>query len=239
MSVDVTRPKGTCHRCESQLISPEWVCAKYRSFNWLQRCVVWNASARESGVDLFFRIAFGCAWGALVLVWAWGWHISKATSHRAEGLNSLTPYLPVLIGVALLKMHVLPESWIKEPLWPHSLALEASGLAVTVLGAGFAIWSRVTLGRNWSSVPQVKEQHELVVKGPYRIVRHPIYTGLILAVAGTGLALDKAIGLFMAVLVFASYWLKSRVEEKLMMETFPKQYPEYRRRVKALIPGIL
>jgi protein-S-isoprenylcysteine O-methyltransferase Ste14 len=75
--------------------------------------------------------------------------------------------------------------------------------------------------------------------GPYRIIRHPIYTGLILAVAGTGLALDKGIGLFMTVLVFASYWFKIRVEEKLMVETFPEEYPEYRRRVKALIPGIL
>jgi protein-S-isoprenylcysteine O-methyltransferase Ste14 len=190
-------------------------------------------------VELFFHIAFGCAWGAMVLVWAWGWRLSKPTSRTAKSLNSLTPYLPVLIGVALLRLHVLPESWIREPLWPHPLALDAAGLAVTVLGAVFAIWSRVTLGRNWSSVPQVKEQHELVVKGPYRIVRHPIYTGLILAVAGTGLALDKGVGLFMAVLVFASYWLKSRVEEKLMVETFPEQYPEYRRRVKALIPGIL
>jgi protein-S-isoprenylcysteine O-methyltransferase Ste14 len=190
-------------------------------------------------VDLFFRIAFGCAWGALVLVWAWGWRISKPTSHRAEGLNRLTPYLPVLIGVALLQVHVLPESWIKETLWTHSLALDAVGLAVTVLGAVFAIWSRVTLGRNWSSVPQVKEQHELVVKGPYRIVRHPIYTGLILAVAGTGLAQNKGIWLIMVVLIFASYWLKIRVEERLMMETFPGEYPEYRRRVKALIPGIL
>jgi protein-S-isoprenylcysteine O-methyltransferase Ste14 len=197
------------------------------------------SAARESGVDPFFCIAFGCAWGALVLVWAWGWRISKPTSHRPEGLNSMVPYLPVLIGVALLRMHVLPESWIKEPLWPHSLVLDAAGLAVTVLGAVFAIWSRVTLGRNWSSVPQVKEQHELVVQGPYRIVRHPIYTGLILAVAGTGLALDKRIWLFMVVLIFATYWLKIRVEERLMMETFPEEYPEYRRRVKALIPGIL
>jgi protein-S-isoprenylcysteine O-methyltransferase Ste14 len=179
------------------------------------------------------------AGGALVLVWAWGWRSSKATSHRPVGLNSLTPYLPVLIGVALLRLHVLPESWIKEPLLPHPMAVAAAGLAITVLGVVFAIWSRVTLGRNWSSVPQVKEQHELVVKGPYRIVRHPIYTGLILTVAGTGLALDRGIGLFMAVLVFASYWLKSRVEEKLMMETFPEEYPEYRRRVSALIPGIL
>jgi protein-S-isoprenylcysteine O-methyltransferase Ste14 len=190
-------------------------------------------------VDLFFRIAFGCVWGTLVVVWAWGWRISKPTSRRAENLNSLTPYLPVLIGVALLSLHVLPESWTKEPLWPPSLALDAAGLAITVLGAVFAIWSRVTLGRNWSSVPQVKEQHELVVNGPYRIVRHPIYTGLILAVAGTALAHDKGIGLFMVVLMVASYWLKIRVEERLMMETFPEEYPEYRRRVKALIPGIL
>lgn len=190
-------------------------------------------------MDLFFRITFCCAWGALAVVWAWGWRSSKATSHRAEGLNSLTPYLPVLIGLALLKMHLLPESWIREPLSPHSLALAAAGLAITVVGVVFAIWSRVTLGRNWSSMPQVKEQHELVVQGPYRIVRHPIYTGLILTVAGTGLALNKGIGLIMAVLIFASYWLKSRVEERLMMETFPEQYPEYRRRVKALIPGIL
>jgi len=94
-------------------------------------------------------------------------------------------------------------------------------------------------GRNWSSVPKVKEQHELVVEGPYRIVRHPIYAGLILAVAGTGLALEKGIWLFMLVLIFASYRLKIRVEERLMMETFPVEYPEYRRRVKALIPGIL
>jgi protein-S-isoprenylcysteine O-methyltransferase Ste14 len=190
-------------------------------------------------VDLFFRIAFGCAWGALVLVWAWGWRISKPTSRTAEGLNSLTPYLPILIGVALLRAHVLPESWKKEPLSPHSLALEGAGLAVTLLGAVFAIWARVTLGRNWSSVPQVKEQHELVVKGPYRIVRHPIYTGLILAAAGTALAQNRGIWLFMVVLILASYWLKIRVEERLMMETFPEEYPEYRRRVKALIPGIL
>ena len=77
------------------------------------------------------------------------------------------------------------------------------------------------------------------MKGPCRIVRHPIYTGLILAVAGTGLALDKGIWLFAVMLIFASYWLKIRVEERLMMATFPGDYPEYRRRVKALIPGIL
>jgi hypothetical protein len=71
------------------------------------------------------------------------------------------------------------------------------------------------------------------------IVRHPIYTGLILAVARTGLAQDKGIWFFMLVVIFASYWLKIRVEERLMMETFPEEYPAYRRRVKALIPGIL
>ena len=190
-------------------------------------------------MDLFFRIAFGCAWGALVLVWAVGWRIAKPTSHTAEGPGRLTPYLPVLIGLALLELHVVPASWIRDPLWPHSVAMDAAGLSITVVGAAFAIWARLTLGRNWSSLPQVKEQHELVVEGPYRIVRHPIYTGLILAVAGSGLAQGKGIWLFMVVLIFASYWLKIRVEEHLMMETFPQEYPAYRRRVKALIPGIL
>ena len=70
-------------------------------------------------MDLFFRIAFGCAWGALVLVWAGGWRISKPTSRTAVGLNSLTPYLPVLIGVALILMHVLPESWDRPPSHLH------------------------------------------------------------------------------------------------------------------------
>ena len=190
-------------------------------------------------MDLFFRIAFGCAWGALVLVWAVGWRIAKPTAHTAEGPGRLTPYLPVLIGVALMELHVIPVSWTRDALWPHTVAIEAAGLVITALGAAFAIWARWTLGRNWSSVPQVKEQHELVEKGPYRIVRHPIYTGLILAVAGSGLAAGKGIWLFMVVLIFASYWLKIRVEEHLMMETFPEEYPAYRRRVKALIPGIL
>jgi hypothetical protein len=103
----------------------------------------------------------------------------------------------------------------------------------------FEVMATKTRLKAGESLHSFFEQHELVVKGPYRIVRHPIYTGLILAVAGTGLALDKGIGFFMALLVFASYWLKMRVEEKLMMETFPEEYPEYRRRVKALIPGIL
>jgi protein-S-isoprenylcysteine O-methyltransferase Ste14 len=190
-------------------------------------------------VDLFFRTAFASAWGILVLVWAAGWLTAKPTSRKAAGMQSLTPYLPLLIGFALVELRVLPRTWIAQHLWPRSLIWETTGLALTMLGATFAIWARVTLGRNWSSVPQVKEKHELIVKGPYRLVRHPIYTGLLLAVAGTGLAGNQGMGLLIFVLLFASYTFKIRLEERLMIETFPETYPDYRRRVKALIPFVL
>jgi protein-S-isoprenylcysteine O-methyltransferase Ste14 len=112
-------------------------------------------------------------------------------------------------------------------------------LALTILGCGFAIWARVTLGSNWSGLPNVKREHELIVKGPYKLVRHPIYSGLLLALAGTAIADGRSVWVLSLVLLAASYAVKMRQEEQLMMQTFPQDYPAYRRRVKALIPGVL
>ena len=125
-------------------------------------------------------------------------------------------------------------------LWPQTPAFEAAGLLLTILGCVFAIWARLTLGTNWSSMPDVKQSHELVTKGPYALVRHPIYSGLLLALAGTVIAagISRFVVLVWALLAI-SYALKFRQEEKLMIETFPDAYPEYRKRVKAIIPGIL
>lgn len=111
------------------------------------------------------------------------------------------------------------------------------GAVFCAAGVALAIWARRHLGKNWSAYPTLKENHELITSGPYRFVRHPIYTGLLLALLGSALALGSFwVIFFIAVcLVFVN---RIFVEERLMLREFPDSYPEYRRRTKALIPFI-
>ena len=108
---------------------------------------------------------------------------------------------------------------------------------MTALGIGLAIWARVFIGRNWSPRPAMKENHELVTTGPYAYVRHPIYTGILLAALGTALTGTVfAIG----VVVLTSIVFRSRIgkEEKIMLELFPNEYPVYQARTKRLVPFV-
>jgi len=182
---------------------------------------------------------FACAWGTLILVWIVGLPFSKRTARSASYSSRLVLFVPFLAAYLLVIFGVVRLHWLVQSLWPHSLAVQAAGLALTLLGCLFAIWARVTLGANWSGLPRVKQEHELIVKGPYALVRHPIYSGILLALAGTGLAADRGTWMFAWILVTISYAVKIRQEERLMQETFPAAYPEYKQRVKALIPGIL
>ncbi len=111
------------------------------------------------------------------------------------------------------------------------------GAALTALGVAFAVWARSHLGRNWSSHPALKEGHELVTSGPYRFVRHPIYTGILFAMIGSALAISPV---WFGVTVFAGvvFGMRIRKEEGIMMRQFPEEYREYKKRTKALIPFI-
>lgn len=111
------------------------------------------------------------------------------------------------------------------------------GLILCAAGIGFAVWARIHLGRNWSPVPAIKEEHELITSGPYRYARHPIYTGILLAMIGSALVAGLYwLLIFLMFLVMVLF--RVRIEESYMMKLFPTQYPEYRRRVKALIPFV-
>jgi protein-S-isoprenylcysteine O-methyltransferase Ste14 len=184
-------------------------------------------------------VGFACAWGALVLVWIAGVPFAKRTARRGSYSSRLLMFIPFLAAWVLLVLHVIPSHWLVLRPWPHTLAVQAAGLGLTILGCLFAIWARVTLGKNWSGLPKVKQEHELILKGPYALVRHPIYSGLLLALAGTFLANGRLGGVLIWVLMAISYAIKMRQEERLMYETFPDAYPEYKQKVKALIPGIL
>ena len=112
-------------------------------------------------------------------------------------------------------------------------------MALTAAGLLFAVWARQYLGSNWSGTVSIKKDHQLITNGPYALVRHPIYTGVLLALVGSAMA----IGEWRAVLAFAlaslALWRKLRLEEDLMHQQFGETYQAYCRRVPALIPFVL
>jgi protein-S-isoprenylcysteine O-methyltransferase Ste14 len=111
------------------------------------------------------------------------------------------------------------------------------GLFLFVLGLGFAIWARLHIGRNWGSPMSKKDDPELVTSGPYRLVRHPIYSGILLAGVGTAVALSW---MWMIAIVLAGVYFvySATVEERYLTEQFPDAYPMYKRSSKMLVPFI-
>ena len=119
-----------------------------------------------------------------------------------------------------------------------STLMGAIGVVFCALGIGLAILARVHLGRNWGMPMSMKENPELVTTGPYTSVRHPIYTGMLLAMLGS--AIGESVFWVLPLLLFGGYFVYSaRREEALMSELFPEQYPAYMKRTKMLVPFVL
>jgi protein-S-isoprenylcysteine O-methyltransferase Ste14 len=138
-----------------------------------------------------------------------------------------------LAGICLFKL-----GWVRfdARFWPDTLALRITGDVTVLIGLIIALWARIILGGNWSASVTFKENHELIERGPYRFVRHPIYTGILLMILGTAIISGRA-GPFLALIIcFLVYWQKLRQEEALLTRHFPETYPGYKSRTKALIP---
>jgi protein-S-isoprenylcysteine O-methyltransferase Ste14 len=139
-----------------------------------------------------------------------------------------------LLSVPRLRYSVLNERFLPLSAWPFW-----TGAVLTAGGLLFAIWARHRLGKNWSGVVTVKEDHELITTGAYAIVRHPIYTGLLFAFAGSAIAIGEWRGVLAVVIVLWSLLRKLRFEERWMREQFGERYETYSRRVPALVPFVL
>lgn len=181
------------------------------------------------------------AWFVLVVYWAIQARAVKSTARNEPFVARFFKYwLPLMVAVMLLQpIHGYDDSLARLRFVPDTAWLPLIGMAMTWAGVAWAIWARVALGRNWSAVVQVKEDHELIQRGPYAITRHPIYTGLLLAILGTALALGEWRGLLAFAVVAVSFWFKLRLEERWMREQFGTAYIAYMGRVKALIPGVI
>lgn len=175
-----------------------------------------------------FRDAIFGIWAVFWIYWLISAFSAKASTGRRRAVG-----LPVFLGAFLLLRVVHGES-----LAIQSSVLKGVGLAVVLLGLGLAVWARVYLGRNWGMPMTQRAEPELVTSGPYRFVRHPIYSGILLATLGTALAVN--LFWLVALASIGAYFVYSaRVEERNMVESFPEAYPSYRAHTKMLIPFVL
>jgi protein-S-isoprenylcysteine O-methyltransferase Ste14 len=175
-------------------------------------------------------------WYAVGALWlALAFNNKRTIKRRGTALRVL---MFVLAAFFLLRNR-LDVNKIHEHIWAYTPTLGWLGVALMIVGASFGVWARLTIGTNWSGDVTLKEDHELIQRGPYALVRHPIYTALFTMLLGSALAFGQyeTAAIFVAAVLF--FTIKMRAEERLMTEAFPDQYPEYRRHVKVVIPFIV
>jgi protein-S-isoprenylcysteine O-methyltransferase Ste14 len=185
------------------------------------------------------RSVVGAAW---ILFWAY-WGISAIGVKKNVRRRSWRWEIGVrvLAIAAILVIVRVPGSraFFRDQ---ESAAIDSiegtAGVILCIGGLGLAVWARRHLGRNWGMPMSFKEGHELVTTGPYRYVRHPIYTGMLLGLVGTALVTGRGVWvIFVCVAIYC--WYSARTEEHLMLQQFPQQYGQYKKRSKAFIPFVL
>ena len=171
----------------------------------------------------------GVGWLAFWVYWLAASARTKATRTRSG--------IGVRVLVVLVFVVAIQSGAFRRRAAMHNHWLQAIGLVLFALGLALAIWARVYLGRNWGTPMSEKVDPELVTTGPYRFVRHPIYSGIIVATIGTAIAVSAS--WLVGVVVFGGYFVYSAtVEERNMERLFPETYPAYKRSTKMLIPFI-
>jgi len=188
--------------------------------------------------SLVLDVISGC-WLVFAAIWVLASLSTKRTVYRESRAQRLRYWVFLVIAFLLLLYGRRLPYPLNLRIIPHIAPIAWAAAVLCVIGLGFAIWARVTLGRNWSGMVTLKEEHELVERGPYRFVRHPIYTGILTMFFATALARGHLSGFVGTLLMFASFWIKLRDEEKLMLQQFPERYADYRRRAKCIIPFVL
>ena len=184
----------------------------------------------------FFESFFPVVWIAFILYWRIKAADTKTTQRLEASAWPILRTLTFLIVIALLSIPRIPLLWLYRQLWPSGLSSFMVGAAVTVGGLLFAVWARQHLGRNWSNAVTIKQNHELITTGPYALVRHPIYTGILTGFLGTTVALSQVRGIIGFVLIFLVLWTKLRTEEDWMRSQFGDTYATYAHQTSALVP---
>jgi len=187
----------------------------------------------------FYQAFFPVVWIAFIVYWQIKAADTKTTQRLEPAGSRILRVLIFLIAIALLSIPRIPLRWLYIQLWPQGNWPFWLGAAVTVAGLLFAVWARVHLGRNWSRSVTIKQGHELITTGPYGVVRHPIYTGILAGFLGMAIAISQVRGFIVFLLIFFAFWLKFRMEEVWMRSQFGETYTTYARKTAALVPYLL
>lgn len=182
-------------------------------------------------------LVIGVGWAAFWVYWlAAAARVKGTRPHASETRWQLQLGLRTVIVIVVLILVRLRI--FRVPTIPDAPALLAIGLLLFVAGLALAVWARLYLGRNWGMPMSEKADPQLVTAGPYRWVRHPIYSGLLLAMLGTALA-TSLYWLIVAAILGGYFIYSARTEERYMTELFPDAYPAYKGHTKMLIPFVL
>jgi len=184
----------------------------------------------------FYAAFFPVLWIAFILYWRIKAADTKSSQRLEPNAWPILRALTFLIVIALLSIPRIPLPWLYRQLWPSGIWPFGVGAAITVAGLLFAVWARQHLASNWSSSVTIKQGHELITTGPYALVRHPIYTGILTGFLGTAIALSQVRGVIGVVLIFVVLWAKLRMEEEWMGSQFGETYATYAHQTAALVP---
>lgn len=190
-------------------------------------------------MDSLAKTVISACWGVFFVVWVLAALFTKRTIYRESAARRLRYIIPILLGCYLVFRGYRLGPPFNIRFIPETDAILVAAAILCLCGLGFCLWARAVLGRNWSGTVTLKEDHELIIRGPYRLVRHPIYTGLLAMLIATALEHGHIAGMIGFILAFASFWIKSNYEEEVMRKQFPGQYAAYREQVKRIIPFVL
>ena len=182
-------------------------------------------------------IIIGC-WVVFLAYWAISALKVKAIAERGSRWSAFAHRIPLGFSCFLLIDSHLPPL-MNLSVTPHGNWMLIIGGLVCGLGLFVSLWARWSLAGNWSGDVTFKQEHELIKSGPYRFVRHPIYTGMLTMCLGTAVDIGQLRGWLALLIMTVTFWIKLKQEERLMLQHFPSEYTAYQQQVKALVPFVI
>jgi protein-S-isoprenylcysteine O-methyltransferase Ste14 len=174
------------------------------------------------------------------MIWAIWWlamaFFSKSTKRRESVIQRIEHLVPAILGFMLIFRAEFAGAWLARPVFSANPLLLLTCVVVTTLGLLFTVWARLTLGSNWSGTVTIKTNHQLIRRGPYRWIRHPIYTGMLAALLATAITQGLQSGLLGFAFVFLALYRKARREENFLAQEFGEGFTEHRQHTGMFLP---